>query len=95
MTAWVILFVSSVRIVPKKCLQLPWAQGQVPAQVSVLISVLHPTIRPEQAIRIREEWLARAEEPAFVEWIFCVREDISMEGAVAVPKTPDGLSTYT
>ena len=63
--------------------------------MSVLISVLHPTIRPEQAIRIREEWLARADDPAFVEWIFCVREDVQMEGAVAVPKTPDGLSTYT
>lgn len=60
-----------------------------------LISVLHPTIRPDRAIEIRAEWLERASEPIMVEWVFAVREDVPMEGAVVVPKSPDGLSTYT
>lgn len=36
------------------------------------ISILHPTRRPEQALRIRELWLSRASNPKGIEYIFGV-----------------------
>lgn len=36
------------------------------------ISILHPTRRPEQALRIRELWLSRARNPKGIEYIFGV-----------------------
>lgn len=39
------------------------------------ISILHPTRRPEQALRIRELWLSRAKNPKGIEYIFGVDQD--------------------
>jgi hypothetical protein len=61
----------------------------------ILVSVLHPTIRPVTALGVKNEWVGRASRPELVEWIFAVREDVQMESAVVVPKNQDGLSTYT
>jgi hypothetical protein len=46
----------------------PW---RVPIDTSSLpISVIHPTVRPEQAIRVKELWLSRASHPERLEYIF-------------------------
>lgn len=48
--------------------QIPWKE-QIDTR-GISISVAHPTCRPEQAIRIKEMWLARATRPDRIEYIF-------------------------
>ncbi|MFZ4597816.1 MAG: hypothetical protein ACOYNN_04150 [Terrimicrobiaceae bacterium] len=64
------------------------------------ITVIHPTCRPDQAIRRREEWLSKAEHPEAIEYIFGASEsdpDV-VEALRGYPlalagKVPEGYST--
>lgn len=64
------------------------------------ISILHPTRRPEQALRIRELWLSRISPGAKgrIDYLFAydsddavTREALKMEPAVAVVGNPGGV----
>jgi hypothetical protein len=39
------------------------------------ISVIHATRRPKQALEIRDKWIAAADSPAAIEWIFGIDDD--------------------
>lgn len=38
------------------------------------ISVLHITVRPQLALKVREQWLSMAEHPERIEYLFCFDE---------------------
>lgn len=40
------------------------------------ISVIHPTCRPEQALKVKDQWLSAADNPAEIEYLFgCSMKD--------------------
>ena len=43
-------------------------------QHGIRISVIHPTCRPEQALRVRKIWMERATKPQNIEYIFGINE---------------------
>lgn len=58
-------------------------------QGNCLISVLHPTRRPQKALAVRADWMAKAANPNAIEWIFGVDEggpdDAGLHPRVVVP----------
>ena len=57
--------------------------------MSVLVSVLHPTRRPQRALSVRSDWMAKSADPSAIEWIFGVDEggpdDPGLQPRVTVP----------
>ena len=67
-------------------------------QHGIRISVIHPTCRPEQALRVRKIWLERASKPQSVEYIFGINEsdehgEIAHYAHAMSPAVPAGYSS--